>query len=125
MKAILTLHRANQIAAAEVVSATGMTATQALILSAVADSDKPSQTDICEVTSVDRSTLAECVNRLTKAGYLARKRSKADARRYELTLTAKGTSALKKINGSQDQITAALAARVSGLDGLSIMEQAT
>lgn len=59
-------------------------------MAAIADSKLPSQTDLVHVTGVDRSTLADIVRRLVQRGYVHRKRTKHDARAYQLTLTERG-----------------------------------
>lgn len=76
---------------------------------AVAQGDRLSQTDICERTGIDRSTLAEVVRRLVKRGLLQRKRTKTDARRYEVTLTPQGLAVLKAGVGATGRTEARIA----------------
>ncbi len=49
-----------------------------------------SLTRIAAATGFDRNTLAEMITRLKRGGYLARRRSAADGRAYEIALTRKG-----------------------------------
>ena len=65
-----------------------------MILKAIAANEGASQTAIVDLTGVDRSTLADVVKRLLQRRLLARKRSKADARAYQLTLTDDGRTAV-------------------------------
>jgi DNA-binding MarR family transcriptional regulator len=92
------LHRGGQYAE-EVFSLSignsDITPRQYEILSAVAKKDGVSQTDIVNVTGIDRSTTAELVSRLVKKGWLQRRRTKEDARTYAVRLTATGKKALK------------------------------
>lgn len=91
------IHRAQQIAAmqsAEVLKEAGITLRQFSVLAAVADSEGASQADIVERTGIDRSTLADMVSRMEKAGLLKRKPAKHDARAKAVSLMAKGRKAL-------------------------------
>jgi DNA-binding MarR family transcriptional regulator len=87
------LHRAGQ-RAAEVFAIKcdrkELTPRQYAVLAAIADSNLPSQTELVSMTGVDRSTLADIVRRLVQRGLVHRKRTKHDARAYQLTLTEKG-----------------------------------
>lgn len=94
------LHRAHQVvdAAFERAGCYGISRSQASILVAMAhlaqeDKAPPSQTQLVAVTGIDRSTMADVMRRLVKNGYVARRRSRADARRYVLTLTPEGRRA--------------------------------
>ena len=91
------LHRAGQLADDAFVrrSTVQLTPRQFAVLSCVAEEDGLSQTAIVERTGVDRSTLADLIPRLLGKGLLRRSRSKEDARRNEVHLTARGRSVLK------------------------------
>ena len=90
------LHRAGQVADETFSESAGrgITARQLAVLAALAEREMPSQTDLVAATGIDRSTMAEMVRRLIRAGLVTRRRSRADARRYRLELTAKGEDAL-------------------------------
>ena len=93
------LHRASQIADELYASSLGrntITARQYVVLSIVATEDNPSQTDICERSGIDRSTLADIVRRLVQRGLLARKRTREDARMYAVRITDAGQKALEE-----------------------------
>jgi DNA-binding MarR family transcriptional regulator len=91
------LHRAGQLADEAFLSALGrdgITARQFIVLDIVAREDNPSQTTICELSGIDRSTLADIVRRLVSRGLLARKRTREDARRYAVRITDAGQKVL-------------------------------
>jgi DNA-binding MarR family transcriptional regulator len=103
------LHRAGQRAEdlfAKAMAGQDLTARQFIVMSIVAATDNPSQTDICDKSGIDRSTLAEIVHRLVTRGLLARHRTQRDARKYAVRLTAQGNTLLEKARpaaGSVDQ----------------------
>jgi DNA-binding MarR family transcriptional regulator len=93
------LHRASQFSEelfAKALESSELTARQLIVLEAVASEDKPSQTEICAKSGIDRSTLADMVRRLIEKGLLARKRTKEDARRYAVRLTDEGRKVLDR-----------------------------
>jgi len=73
-----------------------LTPRQLAVLVIVAENAGLSQTGIVERTGIDRTTLADVVRRLHKKGLLQRHRTKADARAYEVEITATGRRALAK-----------------------------
>lgn len=99
MNTITTVHALRQIAEASWqrnarAADLDLTPTQAMVLSAVVSFlGTPSQTDVVDVTGIDRSTVADVVRRLVARGMLTRRRT-ADRRRYALALTASGFKAL-------------------------------
>ena len=91
------LHRASQTASerlARELGGTDLTPRQIIVLAAVASDEGASQTDIVEVTGIDRSTMADIVRRLINRGLLSRRRTKEDARAYSVKLTAQGAQML-------------------------------
>ena len=87
------LHRAGQVAgdvfAAEM-SRSEITPRQYAVLVTVAQNEGLSQTNLVELTGIDRSTLADVVRRMLKKGLLQRRRTKEDARAYAVKLTDEG-----------------------------------
>jgi DNA-binding MarR family transcriptional regulator len=67
-----------------------LTPRQLSVLVAVARNEGLSQTRIVERTGIDRSTLADIVQRLQKKGLLHRRRTREDARAYAVKLTDEG-----------------------------------
>jgi DNA-binding MarR family transcriptional regulator len=76
----------------------GLTARQFTVLHAISEKEGLSQTDLVRRTGIDRSTLADMIARLNKKGYVARQRTKDDARANSVKLTASG----KKILSSHE-----------------------
>lgn len=91
------LHRASQVADehfAEAQEPGRLTSRQFVVLAAVSNREGASQTDISEMTGIDRSTLTDLVGRLQAKGFVSRARSRHDARTYEVRLTPVGNKAL-------------------------------
>jgi DNA-binding MarR family transcriptional regulator len=92
------LHRASQ-AVEEIFQAeigdSDLTPRQLAVLATVAGNEGSSQTDIVNLTGIDRSTLADIVSRLVKKGLLQRRRTKQDARAYAVKLTEEGQRVLR------------------------------
>lgn len=92
-----------------------MTPRQYAVLITVEANEDISQTGLVDATGIDRSTLADVVRRLVARGWLARKRTRHDARMYAVRLTAKGKAALDQTRPAakkaDDIVLAALPAR--------------
>lgn len=54
-----------------------------------------SQQLICEKVDVDKNTMVQIINQLEDLGYVKRSPSEEDRRAYQISLTAKASSALK------------------------------
>ena len=94
------LHRASQLAEdcfARLLPNVDVTPRQVAVLAAIDKNDGVSQTYICNITGVDRSTLADIVRRLVVRKLVRRKRSKLDARAYELHVTEEGRRTLQRV----------------------------
>jgi DNA-binding MarR family transcriptional regulator len=92
------LHRAGQCAAELFQIELGgddLTPRQYAILSTVARNEGVSQTQLVELTGIDRSTLADVVRRMIKKGLLQRRRTRDDARAYAVKVTDEGSKVLK------------------------------
>lgn len=97
------LHRAGQRASeafAQQIEGGDMTPRQYSVMASIAETDRPSQTDLVTVTGVDRSTLADIVRRLVRRGLVHRRRTKEDARAYQLKLTQKGEAELASVQAA-------------------------
>jgi DNA-binding MarR family transcriptional regulator len=93
------LHRAQQIAANEsaaALTAAGITLRQFSVLAALSGNDGVSQSDLVNATGIDRSTLADMVARMERAGLIKRVASKTDKRAKVVSLMAKGKKAYEK-----------------------------
>jgi DNA-binding MarR family transcriptional regulator len=73
----------------------GLTPRQFAVLLVVSRDEGLSQTELVERTGIDRSTLADLVQRMLKKGLLQRRRSRQDARAYSVRLTEQGWSSLR------------------------------
>jgi MarR family transcriptional regulator, temperature-dependent positive regulator of motility len=92
------LHRAWQCAgeAFQQAMADGdLTPRQFAILSAVDEKEGLSQVDLVARTGIDRSTVTDLVQRMTRKGLLRRRRAHNDARVYALKLTEEGRRTLR------------------------------
>jgi DNA-binding MarR family transcriptional regulator len=94
------LHRASQRATEIFALETrsfDITARQFAVLTAVAQHEGLSQTDLVRLTGIDRSTLADVVQRLLKRGIIEREKTSQDGRTYAVTLSAHGHQLLEAI----------------------------
>lgn len=92
-----SIHRAEQTGAAlfaKSLKSRDMTIRQAIILKHLKESPGGSQTALVNATGIDRSTLSETIRRLTKKGWAHRRRTKGDARAYEVKITDEGNKML-------------------------------
>jgi DNA-binding MarR family transcriptional regulator len=91
------LHRAEQLAADRFAQLVGnaVTLRQFAVLAAIAETPGLSQSELVRATGVDRSTLADMLNRLEKRALIARAASEADARIRSVTLTAEGRATFR------------------------------
>jgi DNA-binding MarR family transcriptional regulator len=91
------LHRVLQIALDLYAEETGpgaLTQRQYAVLTATAQGEGLSQTDLVRATGIDRSTLADMVARMIGKGLLERERSNLDARANVVRLTDQGRAEL-------------------------------
>lgn len=96
--ALHLLHRAGQIADelfTVSIGSSDLTPRQYEVLRAISLSDEPSQTQLVDMTGIDRSTLADIVRRLVDRGLVMRKRTRHDARMYALRLSDKGMATIR------------------------------
>ena len=116
------LHRAGQLAEdifSRSIGDLGITARQYVVLSVVDGLEDPSQTTLCEISGIDRSTLADIVRRLVSRGLLTRRRTRNDARMYAVRITPEGKRILEKASPIALKVDAAV------LEGLTISERET
>jgi DNA-binding MarR family transcriptional regulator len=116
------LHRAGQLAEdifSRSIGDLGISARQYVVLSVVDRLEDPSQTTLCKISGIDRSTLADIVRRLVSRGLLTRRRTRNDARLYAVRITPEGKSILEKASPIAVKVDTAV------LDRLSISERET
>lgn len=97
----------------------------AVLLTAVAAQTGASQTSLVEATGIDRSTVAEMVRRLMGKGFIARARTRKDARRYAVKLTPEGEKAVPTLQRIITETEDKLHAEFKGLNGLRIIPHPT
>lgn len=122
------LHRCSQRATAifdKDSNRSELTLRQRLVLEAIAQRDSQSQTDLVSATRIDRSTMADIVRRLVGKGYVARKRSKDDARAYVIALTQKGSAVLKSGNAAATNLEDVLMGAVAAKDKAALIRALT
>jgi len=109
------LHRAQQVASiksAAALKAAGITLRQFSVLAAVAEAEGASQSRLVEATGIDRSTLADMVQRMEDSALISREKSETDARAKAVMLTDKGRDALAiaapAVRDADDALLAAL-----------------
>ncbi|MEL6956078.1 MAG: MarR family transcriptional regulator, partial [Pseudomonadota bacterium] len=73
----------------------GVTLRQFSVLAAASQEDGPSQSRLVDLTGIDRSTLADMLNRMEKTGLITRATSEDDARAKSVALTDRGRDALE------------------------------
>ena len=73
-----------------------VTLRQSVLLSAVAETEGASQSELVRATGVDRSTLAEMVSRMERKGLLSRKKDRQDGRAKRVWLTEAGRKRLNQ-----------------------------
>ncbi len=116
------LHRAGQCAGdifASEMAGLDLTPRQFAVLLTVAQNEGLSQTDLVELTGIDRSTLADIVRRMLKKGLLQRRRTREDARAYAVKLSDEG---LRVLSAARPKVEA-VDARILGV--LTPGQQAT
>ena len=97
--AVHLLHRASHKADGVFLQTAGTSITprQFVILAAVAENPGLTQNAIVEYTGIDRSSVAELVQKLVKRRLVQRRRTKKDARAYAVRLTVDGNEALLRL----------------------------
>jgi DNA-binding MarR family transcriptional regulator len=94
------LHRASQRASEIFAHETrdfDLTARQYAVMTTIAQHEGLSQTSLVRLTGIDRSTLADVVQRLLRRGVIQRERTTRDGRTYAVTLSDEGRSLLQSI----------------------------
>ncbi len=91
------LHRANQSVSdifSEQMRGETLTPRQFAVLSAISENEGLNQTHLVKETGIDRSTLADIIQRMLKKGLITRKRTERDGRAYSVFLTEMGQQIL-------------------------------
>lgn len=86
------LHRAEQLASERFTQLVGdaISLRAFSVLAAIHERPGLSQSDLVKITGIDRSTLADMMNRMEKRGWVARTQSLSDKRAFSVRLAASG-----------------------------------
>ena len=103
----------------------GLTHRQFTVLMAADAHDGRSQTELVQMTGIDRSTLADLVARLMAQGYLQRKRSKEDARTNSIRLTPIGKKMLKQAQAGAEEVDRQMLAALPSAERKTMLEGLT
>jgi DNA-binding MarR family transcriptional regulator len=95
MDAVRRMVRALRVSSRAVERAVGISGAQLFVLRQLAATPGQSLSDLVERTLTHQSTVSEVVARLVERGLVRRRTSAADARRQELTPTARGLALLR------------------------------
>lgn len=93
----LTAHRLKKRADTELKSISGLTTAQAAALAIIAKDGPVSQKQVADTLSQRESAVMTMATRLLNAGFITRRRSRSDARAWELEASKKGLFALSEI----------------------------
>ncbi len=88
--------RAVRVASHEAEATLGISGAQLFVLQQLVDNPRISLRELASLTLTDQSSVSVVVARLVRRRLVARKISAADARRVEVSLTAKGQALLKQ-----------------------------
>lgn len=97
-------------------SAADLTKQQFTVLAAVEQNEGISQTDLVELTGIDRSTLAEMIRRMIDKGFLDRERTESDQRANAVRIAAGGKKALRSARSASERVERTLLSGLSATD---------
>jgi DNA-binding MarR family transcriptional regulator len=96
--------------------ASDLTKQQYTVLAAVEQNEGMSQTDLVNITGIDRSTLAEMIRRMIEKGLLDRERTEADQRANAVRIASGGRKALRGARSASERVERALLSGLSSTD---------
>lgn len=96
--------------------ASDLTKQQFTVLAAVEQNEGMSQTDLVNITGIDRSTLAEMIRRMIEKGLLDRERTESDQRANAVRIAAGGRKALRSARSASERVERALLSALSSAD---------
>ena len=103
------IFRSQRVASRAAEKQVGLSAAQLLVLQRLAAGASPSLNELSQQTQTHQSSTSVVVSKLVSRGFVARQRAKGDARRLELTLTARAKSMVRKTpHAAQDRLITAL-----------------
>ncbi|MEM1146034.1 MAG: MarR family transcriptional regulator, partial [Pseudomonadota bacterium] len=90
----------------------GLSTAQSAVMTIIASRGPMTQKEVADTLSQRESAVTAMAGRLIKAGLVARERSSEDARAWQLTVTADGRAALKRVKVAFDKINAEIDQRI-------------
>lgn len=93
-KLSVTAHQLQKLADQKISATSPITTAQAAVLSALKNKEAKTQSEIALLLGLNESAITAMMERLRRAGFTDRTRSKSDGRVWELHLTAAGAQAL-------------------------------
>jgi len=105
--------------------ASDLTKQQFTVLAAVEQNEGMSQTELVNITGIDRSTLAEMIRRMIEKGLLDRERTESDQRANAVRIAAGGRKALRSARSASDRVERALLSALSSGDRAKFIRMLT
>jgi len=105
--------------------ASDLTKQQFTVLAAVEQNEGMSQTDLVNITGIDRSTLAEMIRRMIEKGLLDRERTETDQRANAVRIAAGGRKALRSARSASERVERALLSSLSTADRAKFIRMLT
>jgi DNA-binding MarR family transcriptional regulator len=105
--------------------ASDLTKQQFTVLTAVEQNEGMSQTELVNITGIDRSTLAEMIRRMIEKGLLDRERTETDQRANAVRIAAGGRKALRSARSASDRVERALLSGLSSADRTKFIRMLT
>ncbi len=96
--------------------ASELTKQQFTVLAAVEQNEGMSQTDLVNITGIDRSTLAEMIRRMIERGLLDRERTETDQRANSVRIGVAGKKALRTARAASERVERTLLAGLAAAD---------
>ncbi|MEM8562799.1 MAG: MarR family transcriptional regulator [Pseudomonadota bacterium] len=109
-------HRLKTEADASLTQVSGLSTAQSAVMTIIASRGPMTQKEVADTLSQRESAVTAMAGRLIKAGLVARERSSEDARAWQLTVTADGRAALKRVKVAFDKINAEMDRRIPEQD---------
>ena len=105
--------------------ASDLTKQQFTVLAAVEQNEGMSQTELVNITGIDRSTLAEMIRRMIEKGLLDRERTETDQRANAVRIAPGGRKALRSARTASERVERALLSGLSSADRAKFIRMLT
>jgi DNA-binding MarR family transcriptional regulator len=105
--------------------ASDLTKQQFTVLTAVEQNEGMSQTELVNITGIDRSTLAEMIRRMIEKGLLDRERTESDQRANAVRIAASGKKALRSARMASERVERTLLSSLAATDRTKFLKMLT